>query len=65
VISIPDLSMCNNLSCPKYSDCYRAMCIADSWQSYIEFKNICGEWNGFQYLYPIGDKPIRKEELPK
>jgi hypothetical protein len=63
VIIIPDLSMCNNSKCEKFRECYRAMCIPDSWQSYAEFKNICGEWNDYKYHYPIGDKPIRKEEL--
>jgi hypothetical protein len=60
---MPDLSMCNNSNCTKYSDCYRAMCIPDTWQSYIEFKNICSESNNYKYHYEIGDKPIRKEEL--
>lgn len=29
----------------------------------IDFKNICGQWNSYKYIYEIGDKPIRKEEL--
>lgn len=61
-----DISMCNFAECTKYKDCWRAMCIPNSnYQSYAEFKHICGEWNSYQYLYDIGDKPIRKEELPE
>lgn len=29
----------------------------------IDFKSICGDFNNYHYIYNIGDKPIRKEEL--
>jgi hypothetical protein len=55
--------LCDNKNCSKYKECFRSMCeIADN--VYIEFKNVCNERNNYQYYYEIGDKPIRKEELP-
>lgn len=57
-----DISMCTNALCPKRDLCYRYMAIPDSWQSYMEFQNICHRDNNFQWFYEIGDYPIRSTE---
>jgi hypothetical protein len=56
------IAICNHTKCSKYKECWRSQCeIADN--TYIDFKNICGEWNNFHYIWNIGNNPIRKEEL--
>ena len=34
---MPDISMCENKSCPKNTDCYRYRAVPSYWQSYVDF----------------------------
>lgn len=48
---MPDISMCQNDSCPLKEKCYRFMAIPDDvWQSYTEFKY---ELDNCDYFYPL------------
>jgi hypothetical protein len=53
------IATCNHKPCSRYKECWRAMCEL-SGNTPVDFKNICKDYNWF---YPIGDKPVRKEKL--
>lgn len=57
------IGICNYSDCKKFKECWRAMCEIEN-NTLIDFKNICGEWNKYHYIWEIGSNPIRKEELP-
>jgi hypothetical protein len=60
---MPDIAMCQYSNCPKSNECYRFRAIPDSWQSYMEFKNICKETNNHQWFYSIDGRPVREIKL--
>lgn len=60
---MPDISMCLNEECSRKLECWRYMAIPDSWQSYIEFQNICHEGNQWQWFWNIDGKPVRILEI--
>ena len=64
-----DLTFCRAENCPKKIECYRYMGeVHPYYQSYADFRYICKSYNIEQeidYLYPIGQKPVRKLEIGK
>lgn len=57
------LARCNNESCVKKAKCYRYMAEDYKELPLISFEYICGELNGFKWLYEIGNNPVRKLAL--
>lgn len=56
-----DLAMCLYEECPKSKECYRFKAEASEWQSYMEFKNICGEFNLFKWFWKMENSLEVKE----
>jgi hypothetical protein len=50
---MPDIAMCDYKDCPKAKECYRFMAEPSQWKSYMEFKNICGEWNKYKWFWKM------------
>lgn len=48
---MPDISMCENVSCPSRRKCYRYMAKPNSyWQAYSSFKPIDGDRLCFDFI---------------
>lgn len=58
---MPDISMCQNESCPRKLDCYRYMAEPGMWQSYAEFPG--GE--DCEYFMEIFGEIVRRAERQK
>lgn len=58
------LAYCENSTCEKRFECYRYMC-PDECRASIDISRRCSKVNGYEYIYEIGDRPVRdvKEEV--
>lgn len=52
---MPDISMCNNTTCPSKEECYRFKAIPNNYQSYSNFKPEKNE-NKCEYFLKINIK---------
>ena len=57
-----NISMCQFTECEKSSSCLRILAPPDVEQVYIKFKNICGEFNQYQWYWKSPDHFIVKKE---
>ena len=57
-----NISMCQFTDCEKSSSCLRILAPPDAEQVYMKFKNICGEFNQYQWYWQAPDHFIVKKE---
>lgn len=59
---MPNISMCQNDKCEKKETCYRYKAEPNQhYQSYALFKNICGDFNKYQWYWHMENVPANKE----
>ena len=60
---MPDISMCNDYSCPQFDDCYRAQAKPSMRQSY--FMTSPRDKDGCTYFWPMEETDERMQKLPE
>lgn len=59
---MPDLAICHGVNCNKKLECFRYMSIREPRNVFCDFERICGEWNGWKYIYSIDGREVREVE---
>lgn len=53
---------CRHSDCQKSSDCNRYNDDPDDDTVPVDYKNICGEWNGYKWLWEVNKEVVKVDE---
>ena len=59
---LANILMCQFIACEKSYSCLRILATPDAEQVYMKFKNICGEFNQYQWYWQAPDNFIVEKE---